>query len=167
MIGDLAYPDLTTCGERFIQASTQQWDDVVASFDLNDWQMETLKGLFRMKRLSDDWDGEGSPCPSTLAVDSAARLIRSLPFDDMPTAFVSPTTVGGVQLEWSQNGRELEIEILSNGAMEHLTAINGNPQGEGPITNEQVPSLARWLQEEPLQNQTRGILDLVNSLNRT
>lgn len=150
MIADIAYPDLTTCEKKPIPVSTQQWVDVFSSFSLYDWQTETLKGLFRLKRLSTDWDGEGSPPPSILAIDAAAQLIVSLSFEDMPTAFVSPTTVGGVQIEWTQNGRELEIEFLSDGAMEHLTAIDGNPQREGPISNEQVPSLARWLWHEPL-----------------
>jgi hypothetical protein len=120
-----------------------------------------------LKRLGDNWDGEGSPRPSTIALDSASELLVSLPFEDLPTPFVSPTSLGGVQLEWNQNGRELEIEILPDGSLELLTVVNGNPQDEGPTTREQVPSLARWLRDEPDQNPTGGILGWKNSLTRT
>lgn len=174
MIGDVAYPDLTTCGQRTEQhlvrkgMRSPQWADVVSSFGLNEWQTQALKGLFRLKRLCENWDGEGSLPPSTLAIDSASELLVSLPFEDLPAPFVSPTSMGGVQLEWVQNGRELEVEILPDGSMEFLTVINGSPQEEGRITREQVPSLARWLRDETDQrNQTGGILGLINSLTRT
>lgn len=173
MIGDIAYPDLTTCGQRTEPqlarklVRSHQWAYGIPSFGLNKWQTETLKGLFRVKLLCDNWDGEGSPRPSTIALDSASELLVSLPFEDLPTPFVSPTSMGGVQLEWAQSGRELEIEILPDGSMEFLTVANGDPQNEGPITREQVPSLARWLRDEPEQNPTGGIFGWVNSLTRT
>jgi hypothetical protein len=174
MIGDVAYPDLTTCGQRTEQhlvgkgVRSHQWADVVSSFGLNEWQTQAQKGLFRLKRLGKNWDGEGSLPPSTLAIDSTSELLVSIPFEDLPVPFVSPTSVGGVQLEWAQNGRELEIEILPDGLMEFLTVVNGDPQNEGPITREQVPSLARWLRDETDQgNQIGGIIGWVNSLTRT
>lgn len=173
MIGDIAYPDLTTCEQKTEQhherkwVRSHQWADGISSFGLSEWQTQTLKGLFRVKKLSDNWDGEGSPRPNTIALDSASELLVSLPFEDLPTPFVSPTSLGGVQLEWTQNGRELEIEILPDGSMEFLTVVNGNPQNEGPTTREQAPSLARWLRDEPDQNPTGDLLSWVNSLTRT
>jgi len=171
MIGDIAYPDLTTCGQRTEQqqvrkwARSPQWADGISSFGLNEWQTETLKGIFRLKRLCDNWDGEDSPRPSTIALDSASDLLVSLPFEDLPTPFVSPSSIGGVQLEWTQNGRELEIEVLPDGSMEFLTVVNGNPQNEGSTTREQVLSLTRWLRDET--DQTGGLIGWVNSLTRT
>lgn len=173
MIGDVAYPDLTTCGQRTEQhlvrkeVHSPQWAGGVSSFGLNDWQTQALKGLFRLKRLPENWDGEGSLPPNTLAIDSAFELLVSLPFEDLPVPFVSPTSIGGVQFEWAQNGRELEVEILPDGLMEFLTVINGNPQEEGQIRREQIPSLARWLRNETDQgNQTGGILGWISNLTR-
>lgn len=173
MIGDIAYADLTTWRQGTEQhharawARSYQWADAISSFGLNEWQTQNLKGLFRLKRLGDNWDGDDSPRPSTIALDSASELLVSLPFEDLPTPFVSPTSLGGVQLEWTQNGRELEIEILPDGSMEFLTVVNGTPQNEGPTSREEVPSLARWLRDEPDQNPTGGIFGWVNSLTRT
>lgn len=173
MIGDIAYSNLTTCGQKTDQphvrqrVRSQQWDEGFSSFSLNDWQIETLKGIFRVKRLAENWDGEGSPRPSTIALHAASELLVSLPFEDLSTAFVSPTSMGGVQLEWTQNGRELEIEILPDGSMEFLTVVNGNPQNEGPTTREQVPSLARWLRDEPDQTITGGVSGFISYFNRT
>lgn len=173
MIGDIAYADLTTWQQGTEQhharawVRTPQWADGILSFSLNAWQTQNLKGLVRLKRLCDNWDGEGSPRPSAIALDSASELLVSLPFEDLPTPFVSPTSLGGVQLEWTQHGRELEIEILPDGSMEFLTVLNGTPQNEGPTSREEVSSLARWLRDEPEQNRTGGIFGRVNSLTRT
>lgn len=174
MIGDIAYPDLTTCEQRPKQNLARngvrghQWVDGVSSFGLNEWQTQALKGLFRVKRLCENWDGEGSLPPGTLAVESASELLVSLPFEDLPVPFVSPTSIGGVQFEWAQNGRELEVEILPDGLMEFLTVNNGNPQNEGSISKEQIPSLIRWLRNETDQsNQPGGILGWTSNLTRT
>ncbi len=171
MIGDVAYTNLTTCSQRAEQhlvsksGRSHQWADTISSFGLNEQQTETLKGLIRLKKLSENWDGESSLPPSPIALNCASELVLSVPFEDLHIPFVSPTSMGGVQLEWTQNGRELEIEFLPDGSMEFLTVVNGDPLSEGTITREQVPSLARWLRDET--DQTGGLRGWVNSLART
>jgi hypothetical protein len=174
MIGDVAYPNLTTSGcntehqEIRREVRSPQWVGGISSFGLNDWQTQALKGLFRLKKLPQNWDNEGSLPPSTQAIDSAFEILVSLPFEDLPSPFVSPTSNGGAQFEWTHNGRELEIEILPDGTLEFLTVINGTPLDEGPVKREQVPSLARWLRDETEQrSQTRGVLGWINNLVRT
>lgn len=168
MTGNLAYADLATRPSTGLPPiRTGQWARCIPSFDLNELQIRTMTGLLRVNTLTDNWDGEGSPRPSSTALNLASELLGSLILEGMPTAFVSPTSMGGVQLEWTQNGRELEIEILPDGSMEFLKVVNGNPQNEGPTTREQIPSLARWLRDEPDQITTVGRSVFISYLNRT
>lgn len=170
MTGNLAYADLATRPSMELPPiRTEQWAGSIPSFDLNELQTKTMKGLLRVNMLADNWDGEGSPRPSHIARYLAAELLRSLILEGMPTAFVSPTSMGGVQLEWTQNGRELEIEILPDGTLEFLTVVNGNPQDEGQTTRELVPSLARWLRDEPDQTpiSVQGMTGLIRTFHRT
>ena len=71
--------------------------------------------LQEISELGDDWDGYGSPAPSTRAlVDSLDALRRFMPRTAAAPA-VAPTTDGGVQFEWHQGGWDIEVEVPPGG----------------------------------------------------
>lgn len=64
-----------------------------------------------LKALRDGWlDGDGK-APSHEGLDWLAGIIRSLYSDNLPPPYVYPTPEGGVQLEWSLDGREISLEV--------------------------------------------------------
>lgn len=130
-------------------ASSTQWAGSISSFYLSEWQKEALKGIIRLQYLEENWDHEGSSPPSRIAIETGKLLILELPFDDLPTPFVTPTSVGGLQLEWTDDQREIEIEVLTDGSLEFLKAENGNVINEGLISGYEVLGLFNWVRPEP------------------
>lgn len=151
MIGAATYPDLTTCETTTPQAITLrsgksvQWAGGFSSFFLNRCQLEALKGLLRVHRLQENWDGEGAEALTPRASAGALALVHALPFEDLPSPHVVPTSVGGVQFEWDQDRREIEIEVLPDASLEFLQTENGAIVAEGPVSTEGALSLLRWL----------------------
>lgn len=78
----------------------------------NGWT-ERIDSLLAIRRLEDDWDGQGSPAPTVEVVDSALILAMLLRQDgaEAPTGVVQG--VGGeVLFDWqSAGGRYIEFEI--------------------------------------------------------
>ena len=57
--------------------------------------------LLDIRELEDDWDGQGTPAPSTDLVDSATILAILLRRRDvLPPKFAYQTLSGGVLLDW-------------------------------------------------------------------
>lgn len=63
-----------------------------------------------LSRLKDNWDGHFAHAPREEVVERAATLLDALPAG-MPYPEVSPSTEGGVILEWEQPGAEVLLII--------------------------------------------------------
>ena len=120
--------------------------EVVPGGNLGTWQTQAIKRLFRAAELPADWDSYGSPPPSRLAVSMAIWVIQAINLDDLPIPDVVPVPGGGIQLEWQCGARELELEILPDGALLFLKSQDGEPIEEGPLEwSFELASLAAWL----------------------
>ena len=69
-------------------------------------------------RLGHNWDGNGASAPARHLYAAGETLMCKLlrPEDQAPS--VVPLAQGGVQFEWSVDGRELEIEVLGTDRFE-------------------------------------------------
>ncbi len=113
------------------------------------WELGPLKTLMELRSLPRNWDGAGSPPPTNAALNESVRLLRvigDIGHDAVPVPHVVPLTHGGVQFEWMSGNRELEIAVFANGAIEFVTAEDGDPQLEGSLSSfDQMRSLFMWL----------------------
>jgi len=58
--------------------------------------------------LEEGWDSYGAKKISLVAIAEAGRLLEQL---DLPEPQIVPCSDGGVQLEWHQNGLDIELCI--------------------------------------------------------
>ena len=142
----------STLGQMYRQVrhthTSPQWSGVVLVSELNRWQIDTIKKLLQLLALPPDWDSYGSLPPSEAAVRAAVRLVLGIDLDYLASPHVVPVSGGGVQLEWSFDSRELEIEINDEGAAEYLKSHHGKPIEEGQISLADFPrirALLTWL----------------------
>ncbi|MBN1918453.1 MAG: hypothetical protein JW889_11120 [Verrucomicrobia bacterium] len=116
-----------------------------------EWFASALDGIWRVASLRSDWDGEGSPPPSPVAVGTAVRLLQGLVHYDLPSPFVCPLREGGLQIEWQRYGRELEVEFWDAEEVGYLKVrVDGSTEeGQCPAFDlHTFRELAEWLNEE-------------------
>jgi len=71
--------------------------------------------LDELAGLPENWDGHGSPPIRATAKETVFKLLELLDQLDMPVPHFAPVSGGGLQLEWQQGKRELELEIFPQG----------------------------------------------------
>ncbi|HYV39161.1 MAG TPA: hypothetical protein VE988_25970 [Gemmataceae bacterium] len=113
---------------------------------------QTLQTIERLADLPANWDTYGSPAICPAALQAAARLVAAIECDDLPAPHVNPVAGGGIGFTWSNDSRELLVEVLPNGSAEYLT-VESNPRtGESQEQEGQLAAdfthlqvLAAWL----------------------
>ncbi|HEX4961270.1 MAG TPA: hypothetical protein VF173_10565 [Thermoanaerobaculia bacterium] len=100
--------------------------------------------------LDDGWNTYGARSPGKRAVFFALHFLRDaigVLLDHgitVPPPFLVPTASGGVQLEWSIDSRELELEIPEKGRFEFLL-VDGSKEVEGEASRWIAMRLLRWV----------------------
>ena len=81
---------------------------------------EASAKLQQLKSLPPNWDSYGS-CPiQPEVIEMASSLLTGLAKLDMPEPHIVPVPGGGIQFEWENSERGLEIEILPDKSIEYL-----------------------------------------------
>ena len=96
------------------------------------WQTALVEKISSYRSLPQNWNSYGSPPPSPTAIQKAIWFVISLLDEKQPRPRVTPVSGGGVQFEWSFGERQIEIEFLRDGRIEHLladTKTNEETQG--------------------------------------
>ena len=103
-----------TLGTPF-KATSQKVDNTapVPTRDIPSSILVMTHKLEELSSLNDNWDSYGAKRPSQSALLGAMRWASELfsPFTPDPDVF--PMANGNVQLEWSQHGMDIELEISS------------------------------------------------------
>ncbi len=99
------------------------------ALDDQDWQREFCTRLATIASLPDNWDYEGSPRTDRAILAAAMNLARRLHLEDLQVPFICPIGGGGIQFEWTQGGKHLEIELLHGDRIAFLKETQG-PQGQ-------------------------------------
>jgi hypothetical protein len=115
------------------------------------WEVQPIQAALSLRTLPQGWDHAGSPPPADKAVERAIYVIISaakLGFDDIAAPHVFPVPGGGVQLEWLQGDRRLEVEVLPDGSTQFVSIRGGDPvkEGEYPLwPPTEAKTLFSWL----------------------
>ncbi len=82
------------------------------------WLGEVATRLSELEQLADGWDGHGALAPtSDVLVDSFSEFGSIIP-SVAPEPAIFPTTVGGVQFEWTVGDIHVELEYLPGGVVD-------------------------------------------------
>lgn len=112
-----------------------------------------VEKIAELARLSENWDSYGSRPIQPAAIEKTIELLRELSKFDLPLPQIFPVPGGGIQLEWQNAERELEIELLSDGSVEFLIVDEEGEMREGqisPYSSAEIYRLVHWLLFSPL-----------------
>ena len=140
----------------FDASATKQWEEVLERLRVTSPSRPLLQATKKLIRvfadLEENWDSYGAvPITSdtiTRALDLVDRLAVILlgHYSDIPEPFVAPCSDGGIQFEWDNDGRELEIVVSPDRLPLRYFHIQGDEEGSGIISPDtQLKSLMDWL----------------------
>jgi hypothetical protein len=110
------------------------------------WQVEPIKKILGTLLLPDNWDSYGGRAPGVGSAAAAIDFIALIAHEDLPRPRVVPLGTGGIQLEWRNGQRELEVEFSPDESIEVLK-IEGGSEGEqcSSFNTADITSLFAWL----------------------
>jgi hypothetical protein len=111
------------------------------------WLARGLRRLAELCQYKDDWDSYQSAAISETALAQARDFLSSLD-DNVPSPMIVPVPGGGIQFEWQVDGKELEIEIRSDGEIEYLKVCKDETTEESQVSSIADPlvkDLVGWL----------------------
>lgn len=113
-------------GERALlsQAPRRTFDVTLSSSKIRielfgeetDWLYSTLQAMQQISVLPANWDSYGSQRIQDAAIVGAMQLLAVTLNPNGVAPMVVPTSVGGLQLEWHQDGFDIEVEFSPTGA---------------------------------------------------
>lgn len=113
------------------------------------WLRAAQHKISELTQLQENWDSYGSPPIQPSAIEQASESLKYLSVLHLPHPQIFPVPGGGLQIEFQQEGRELEIEFLPDGSIEYLMVATDNEMREGsilPSSSGDLYRLAFWLQ---------------------
>ncbi len=111
------------------------------------WLQGAQQELMLLDSMTEGWDSYGSPPISAEARKKMADLLHEFARVGMSRPELFPVSGGGLQVEWKNGGRELEIEVLPNADLEYLIIAEDGKMKEGKAIQEDIFRLARWFRE--------------------
>lgn len=111
------------------------------------WLIKAKYDLDRIMALPENWDSYGSPSIPEVLYKNAENFLRSLEVEDIQPPFVAPVSGGGIQFEWQNKTRELEIEFVQPNVFGYLKIIGDEPVDEGQFSVQDYDSarlLIKW-----------------------
>ena len=111
------------------------------------WLLKAKYDLNRLATLPENWDSYGSPSIPEVLYKNAENFLRSLEVEDIEPPFVAPVSGGGIQFEWQNKARELEIEFVQPNVFGYLKIIGDEPIDEGQFSVQNYNSarlLIKW-----------------------
>jgi hypothetical protein len=112
------------------------------------WLLKAKYDLNRIADLPENWDSYGSPSVAVELLSNAKDFLDSLSAENIHPPFVTPVSGGGIQFEWSNQGRDLEVEFVEPYIFGYLKVIKNQPVEEGEHSANDYNSahqLLRWL----------------------
>jgi len=113
-----------------------------------------------LRSLPDNWDGYGASTPDAKVIDAVEIFCRRS--ISHPNTVINPTCDGGIQLEWQNRGKYLEIEFSpddepsftywdgdpANAVEGNLhSLLNSDPYSASKL-EEQIQNMFTWLKSE-------------------
>ncbi len=110
------------------------------------WQVEPVKRVLECLNLGNNWDSYGGKIVRLEIADAVIDFIDRMPQNASMIPRVVPLSTGGIQLEFSRGGKELEIEFIPDGRIHYLEA-EGDKETEGVavLSQDRITSWMTWL----------------------
>lgn len=108
-IEDFGYTDTNGFWNNFHHSSAS------GNFDISrpKWIRSLERTLDTFRTLQAGWDSYGGLPINEGAIEHAKQFLNNTLFSTLDKPFITPTSNGGVQVEWTRNGKDLEIAFLS------------------------------------------------------
>lgn len=104
------------------------------------WLDQTVPELIRLLWLPEGWSSDNPERINPRAVEKVLALLLAILESNSPPPIVVPTIRGGVQVEWHQNGIDLEIESFNSSKVEYYFS---DSKGEKEGTIEDDPTILK------------------------
>lgn len=108
---------------------------------LNQYALDLLS---EFKKLKDNWDEEGSPAPSNLAIRRAEVLVKQLQQTGQKVFHVAPGPRGEIMVDLRENGKSLEILFYPDKMLYVQFPQQGKPE-QGEFHPDLLPKILKWL----------------------
>ena len=96
------------------------------------WFGETFTRLRTLQELGENWNGYGEKAVHRNAVKRALNVLEAIGTEG-PAPWVVPTFEGGLQLEWTGNEYEIEVDIPPEGSASVLIVDPNNTETEHSV----------------------------------
>lgn len=100
--------------------------------------------LSEFKKLEDNWDEEGAPAPSPLAIRRAEILVNQLQHGGQKVFHVAPGPRGEIMVDLRENGKSVEILFYPE-TMRHVQFPAAGEPTQGEFHPDLLPKLLKWL----------------------
>jgi len=114
-------------------------EDTLSEASSTEWQNKVLSTLKELVLLPENWDSYGARKIDPRNADYAFDLIGMLMTPNLPLPLIVPTNSGSIQLEWHNEGVDLEIKILSANKINVYFDLEPYRDWEGVITYDLEP----------------------------
>jgi hypothetical protein len=113
--------------------------------DAPNWLGVIATRLSELEQLADGWDGHGAIAPTGDVLVASFREFGSVIPSQAPEPSIFPTTVGGVQFEWTVGDVHLELEYLPDGVVDGWAEDSQTQESwHGPMS-EIESAVSQWL----------------------
>lgn len=129
------------------QIVSSQWSSVTPIYGVSSTLRKSQRKIAELSRLSVNWDTYGS-CPiQPAAIERALKILSLADRHGFTAPDIFPVPGGGIQLEWQNEKRELELEILPDATLEYLTVDENKNMEEDRLSAQpdfEILNLLRW-----------------------
>jgi len=105
------------------------------------WLNQTITEMVQLLWLPKDWSSDNPIRLNPKTIEKMLALLLVVLDSDSTPPIVVPTTRGGIQVEWHQNGIDFEIEAFNSSKLEYFFS---GPEGEQEGTIEDDPTTLKW-----------------------
>jgi hypothetical protein len=121
---------------------------VIEASEATDWRTSVDRQLRTLRRLERGWDGCNSGPVSWATAAFTSAVLRSVMKPHTPAPTLVPASGGGIQLEWHEQGLDIELMIYRPVDAE-LTVhfLDGRPSIEEEPLSQNFELLSQVLEE--------------------
>ncbi len=116
------------------------------------WLRDASGKIAELAELPENWDSYGSRPIQRKACQRAVSLLKYLSESEMPAPQIFPVPGGGIQFEWRNERRELELEFPPDGSIEYLIVDEEGEMREGVVAPDsfvEIDWLVNWFTSQP------------------
>lgn len=101
---------------------------------------KALKTLEEIAQLEQNWNSYDAPPITPKAIEIARTILEITEHH-----YIFPNAFGGINFEWDNGDKALEIWIMADGSLEYLTMWGTKYEDEGETTLVDFMKLVSWV----------------------